>query len=99
MYKNVHVFGVGQLDRAPGGTAMSGMLALLESRGAITLNQTIKAEGLLGSGLYEGTVIAETDLGGTRAVVPVIKGKANLLGSARWTFDRTDPVDAGFIVA
>ncbi|WP_160006065.1 proline racemase family protein [Rhizobium sp. 18055] len=99
MYKNVHVFGVGQLDRAPGGTAMSGMLALLESRGAITLNQTIKAEGLLGSGLYEGTVIAETDLGGTRAVVPVIKGKANLLGSARWTFDRNDPVDAGFIVA
>jgi proline racemase len=31
--------------------------------------------------------------------VPVIKGKANLLGSARWTFDRADPVDAGFIVA
>jgi proline racemase len=61
-YKNVHVFGVGQLDRAPGGTAMSGMLALLEARGQIKLNETIRAEGLLGSGLYEGTLIGETDV-------------------------------------
>ncbi len=98
-YKNVHVFGVGQLDRAPGGTAMSGMLAMFEARGKIGMNETIRAEGLLGSGVYEGAVIGETDLNGTRAVIPTIKGKANLLGSARWTFDRNDPVDQGFLVA
>ena len=98
MYKNVHVFGVGQLDRAPGGTAMSGMLALLEATGKIKLHETVKAEGLLGTGLYEGTLVGETDLNGIRAVIPTIKGKANLLGSARWTFDRNDPVDSGFVV-
>lgn len=98
-YKNVHVFGTGQLDRAPGGTAMSGMLALLEARGDIKLNETIMAEGLLGSGLYEGRLVAETELNGIRAVVPTIKGKAGLLGSARWTFNRADPVDGGFLVA
>lgn len=98
-YKNVHVFGTGQLDRAPGGTAMCGMMARLEMRGEIGFNQPILAEGLLGSGTYEGILLGETELNGIRAVRPSVKGKAGLLGSARWTFDHNDPVDAGFLVA
>lgn len=98
-YRNVHVFGTGQLDRAPGGTAMSGMMALLEDRGAIKLHQKIKAEGLLEGGIYEGELVAETELNGVRAVIPTVKGKAGFLGTARWTFDRNDPIDGGFLVA
>ena len=45
------------------------------------------------------TVVGKTDLDGTHAVIPTIKGKASLLGSARWTFDRNDPVDQGFLIA
>lgn len=98
-YKNVHVFGEGQLDRAPGGTAMSGMMALFEARGELGLNQPIRAEGLLGSGTYEGELLGHVDLNGVRALRPTVKGKAGLLGGARWTFNRADPIDGGFMVA
>lgn len=98
-YKNVHVFGEGQLDRAPGGTAMSGMMALFEARGELGLNQPIHAEGLLGSGTYEGELLGHVDLNGVPALRPTVKGKAGLLGGARWTFNRADPLDGGFLVA
>ena len=98
-YKNVHVFGIGQLDRSPGGTATSGMMALLESRGELGFNHPIRSEGLLGSGTFEGCILGETSLNGVRAVNTTVKGKASILGSARWTFDHTDRVSAGFIVS
>ncbi len=99
LYKCVHVFSQGQLDRSPGGTGTCAMMALLEARGAIGLNQTIKAEGLLGSGTFEGRLIGETRVGDRRAVVPTIKGKANIVGYAKWVFDPDDPVSAGFVIA
>ncbi|WP_118182112.1 proline racemase family protein [Paraburkholderia phosphatilytica] len=99
LYKNVHVFGVGQLDRSPGGTATSAMMALLESKGQLGFHQPILTEGLLGSGTFEGCLLGETTLNGIRAVRPTVKGTASILGTARWTFDRRDVVGKGFIVA
>ncbi len=98
LYKNVHVFSAGQLDRSPGGTGTSAMMAMLEARGRIRLNQTIRSEGLLGTGTFEGCLIGETKLNGVRAVRPTVKGTASILGEARWTIDRNDPVGAGFLV-
>ena len=98
MYKNVHVFSAGQLDRSPGGTGTSAMMAMLEARGMMKIGQTIQSEGLIGSGTFEGCLLGETSLNGTRAVRPTVKGKAGLLGTARWTIDRDDPVGAGFLV-
>ena len=98
MYKNVHVFSDGQLDRSPGGTGTSAMMAMFEARGMMGLNQPILSEGLLGTGTFEGCLLGETMLGQTRAVRPTVKGTAGLLGTARWTIDRDDPVGAGFLV-
>lgn len=98
MYKNVHVFSAGQLDRSPGGTGTSAMMAMFEARGELKLNQPIRSEGLLGSGTFEGCLIGETSLGNIRAVRPTVKGTAGLLGTAHWTINRDDPVDAGFLV-
>lgn len=97
-YKNVHVFSAGQLDRSPGGTGTSAMMAMFEARGQMGLNQPIRSEGLLGTGTFEGCLIGETRLGTVRAVRPTVKGTAGLLGTARWTIDRNDPVGAGFVV-
>ena len=99
LYKNVHVFSAGQLDRSPGGTGTSAMMAMFEARGVIGLNQPIKSEGLLGTGTFEGCLIGETKLNDVRAVRPTVKGTAGLLGTARWIIDRKDPVGAGFLVA
>jgi proline racemase len=98
LYKNVHVFSAGQLDRSPGGTGTSAMMAMLEARGKLGLNQLIRSEGLLGSGTFEGCLLGEVDLNGTRAVRPTVKGTASILGTARWLIDRSDPVGAGFLV-
>jgi proline racemase len=98
-YKNVHVFSAGQLDRSPGGTGTSAMMAMFEARNQLKLNQPIKSEGLLGSGTFEGCLIGETSLNGTRAVRPTVKGTASILGTARWVIDRNDPVGAGFLIA
>lgn len=97
-YKNVHVFSAGQLDRSPGGTGTSAMMAMFEARGELSLNQMIRSEGLLGSGTFEGCLVGETSLGGVRAVRPTVKGTAGILGTARWTINRDDPVDAGFLI-
>ena len=98
-YKNVHVFSAGQLDRSPGGTGTSAMMAMFEARGALKIGSPIRSEGLLGTGTFEGCLVDETSLNGTRAVRPTVKGTAGLLGTARWTIDRSDPVAAGFLVA
>lgn len=97
-YKNVHVFSAGQLDRSPGGTGTSAMMAMFEARGKLALNQPIRSEGLLGSGTFEGCLVGETRLGSVRAVRPTVKGTAGILGTARWTINRDDPVDAGFLI-
>ncbi|MFC3337474.1 proline racemase family protein [Paracandidimonas soli] len=97
-YKNVHVFSGGQLDRSPGGTGTSAMMAMFEARGKLGFNQPIKSEGLLGSGTFEGCLLGEVDLNGKRGVRPTVKGTASILGTARWNIDRNDPVGAGFIV-
>lgn len=98
MYKNVHVFSAGQLDRSPGGTGTSAMMAMFEARGRMGINQPIRSEGLLGSGTFEGCLLGEVDLNGKRAVRPTVKGTASIMGTARWQIDRNDPVGAGFVV-
>jgi proline racemase len=99
LYKCVHVFSAGQLDRSPGGTGTSAMMAMFEARGRMKIGQTIRSEGLLGTGTFEGCLIGEVDLNGTRAVRPTVKGTAGLLGTARWVIDPEDPVSAGFLVS
>jgi proline racemase len=99
LYKCVHVFSAGQLDRSPGGTGTCAMMALLLAQGKVQLNQPIHSEGLLGSGSFEGCLVRETRLGAQQAVVPTIKGKANITGYAKWVFDPADPVGAGFLVS
>ncbi len=98
-YKCVHVFSAGQLDRSPGGTGTCAMMALFEARGELGLQQPILSEGLLGSGTFEGCLVGETTIGGRRALVPTIKGRANVTGYAKWVFDPEDPVGAGFLVS
>lgn len=98
MYKNVHVFSGGQLDRSPGGTGTSAMMAMFEARGKMGFNQPIKSEGLLGTGTFEGCLLGEVDLNGKRGVRPTVKGTASILGTARWVIDKKDPVGAGFVV-
>ena len=99
LYRNVHVFSDGKLDRSPGGTGTSMMMAAFEARGKMGLHQKIRSEGLLGMGRFEGELIGETKLGDLRAVIPTVKGTAKVTGYAKWLLDDTDPVGRGFVVS
>lgn len=98
-YRCVHVFGQGHLDRSPGGAGTAAMLCLLEARGELKLHEAIQAEGILGAGTFEGSLVGETAVGGYRAVQPTIKGRAEILGNARWLLDPSDRVAAGFLLS
>ncbi|SFH21710.1 proline racemase [Sulfitobacter dubius] len=98
LYRNVHVFSDGKLDRSPGGTGTSMMMAMFEARGQMKIGQTIKSEGLLGQGRFEGQLLGETMLGNQRAVIPTVKGTAKVIGYAKWLIDETDPVGRGFTI-
>ena len=43
-------------------------------------------------------LVRETKLGNKRAVVPTVKGTANIIGYAKWLLDPKDPVGKGFVV-
>jgi proline racemase len=98
LYRNVHVFSDGKLDRSPGGTGTSAMMAMFEARGDIKIGQPIKSEGLLGSGQFEGCLVRESTLGNVRSVVPTVKGTASVIGYAKWLLDPNDPVSQGFVI-
>ncbi len=98
LYRNVHVFSDGKLDRSPGGTGTTAMVAMFENKGQVKIGQPIRSEGLLGSGQFEGEAIAETTIGNQRALRITIKGTAKITGTARWLIDRDDPVGAGFVI-
>ena len=73
-------------------------MTMFEARGQMKIGQTIKSEGLLGQGRFEGQLLGETMLGNQRAVIPTVKGTAKVIGYAKWLIDETDPVGRGFTI-
>jgi proline racemase len=98
LYRCVHVFSDGKLDRSPGGTGTSAMMAMLERRGRINVGDVIHSEGLLGSGTFRGQLVRSESVGNIRAVVPSIQGKSNIIGFAKWLIDPDDPLTEGFVI-
>jgi len=89
-YKNVHIFANGQVDRSPGGTGTSGMLAYLIARGKLQPEETVVAEGLAG-GLFEGRMAESWREGEMIYYTPEISGTAYLTGIHQFSLDLEYP--------
>lgn len=94
-YKNVVVFGKGQVDRSPCGTGTSAKLATLYSKGQLKENESFVYESIIGT-LFEGKIIGTGELGGFTTVIPQISGAAYITGFNHFVFDDDDPVKYGF---
>jgi proline racemase len=94
---NALVWGPGQVDVAPCGSGTCARMALLHHRGRLGVGDTLISEGLLGL-RFTGTIVAETEVEGRRAIVPEITGTAYLTGLSQFLFDPDDPVRAGFLL-
>ena len=94
-YRQTHVFGDGQLDRSPGGTGTSAMLAILHARGELPLGHEVEAEGIVG-GIFRGQALREASVGSHRAIIPEITGPAFITAHHQFVLDPEDPWPAGF---
>jgi proline racemase len=86
----------GWIDRSPCGTGTSARMALLHHRGELDLGTPYVHASFIDS-RFEGRLVASTDVGGIPAVIPTIRGRAWITGTASFTLDPTDPFPAGFL--
>jgi proline racemase len=95
--RNVCVFADGEIDRSPTGTGVSARVALHHARGDLAKGEAITVESILGS-TFEGEIIAETNFGSYRAVIPKITGAAHVCGFNTLLIDPNDPLKDGFML-
>lgn len=96
-YKNVVIFGQGQVDRSPCGTGTSAKLATLYAKGAFDEADTFVYESILGT-LFKGRIVGKAKVGEIDAIIPEITGSAYITGFNQFVFDDEDPVKYGFIL-
>ena len=96
-YKNVVIFGQGQVDRSPCGTGTSAKLATLHAKGELKVGEKFVYESILGT-LFKGEIVEETKVADFNAVVPKITGSAYITGFNHFVIDEEDPVKHGFIL-
>ncbi|ABR46896.1 proline racemase [Alkaliphilus metalliredigens QYMF] len=96
-YKNVVIFGQGQLDRSPCGTGTSAKLATLYAKGMLKENEEFVYESITGT-LFKGRVLETTKVGEIDAVIPEITGSAYITGFNHFVIDPEDPLKYGFCV-
>ena len=96
-YKNVVIFGQGQVDRSPCGTGTSAKLATLYKKGHLKIDEKFVYESITGT-MFKGRVLEETKVGDFDAVIPEITGGAYITGFCHFVIDPDDPLKHGFVV-
>ncbi|MFA3975230.1 proline racemase [Clostridioides difficile] len=96
-YKNVVIFGQGQVDKSPCGTGTSAKLATLHAKGELKVGEKFVYESILGT-LFKGEIVEETKVADFNAVVPKITGSAYITGFNHFVIDEEDPLKHGFIL-
>lgn len=94
-YKNVVIFGQGQVDRSPCGTGTSAKIATLFAKGELKLNEEFVYESILGT-LFTGKAVEEQTVGDYQAIIPEITGSSYITGFNQFVIDESDPVKHGF---
>ncbi len=94
--RNVCVFADGELDRSPTGSGVSGLAAILQQQGKLTLGQTLVIESILGS-QFQLSIVDFVQYGRYPAVIPRVQGRAYVIGCNQFFIDPQDPFAEGFI--
>ena len=85
----------GWFDRSPCGTGTSARLAQLHTRGQIEVGAELINESFIGS-RFTGSIVEETTVRDTPAVIPRITGRAWITGTAQYVIAPDDPFPEGF---
>jgi proline racemase len=85
----------GWLDRSPCGTGTCARMAALHARGELAVGEEFVNESIIGT-RFVGRLVEETEVGGVRAVVPEVTGRAWITAMGQYLLDDRDPFPAGF---
>ena len=85
----------GKVDRSPTGTAASARMALLHARGEMQLGETLTVRSIINS-KFHGRIAETTTIGGIKAIIPEITGRAWITGTHQHMLDPNDPWPEGY---
>ncbi len=88
----------GKIDRSPCGTGCSARMALLHTRGQLSVGEAFVGRSIIDS-TFHCSIKETVDVGGTPGVVPIIAGQAWITGTHQHTLDPTDPWPAGYRIS
>ncbi|MCV9945148.1 proline racemase family protein [Rhizobium sp. BT-175] len=88
----------GRVDRSPCGTGSSANLAALHARGEVSVGDRRTSRSIIG-GEFLAEAIGESEVGGRRAVLPRITGRAYVYGREQLRLSDDDPFTAGFALS
>ncbi|NHF60234.1 4-hydroxyproline epimerase [Flavobacteriaceae bacterium TP-CH-4] len=95
--RNAVFYGDKAIDRSPCGTGTSARMAQWYAKGKLEVGDEFIHESYIGS-QFVGKVVEATDLAGTPAIIPSIKGWARVYGYNTIIIDDDDPYAHGFQV-
>lgn len=84
-------------DRSPCGTGSCARMAWHFARGELRVGDTFVHESVLNT-RFTGTVEAETEVEGRKAIIPTITGSAYVTGFNQLVLDHRDPLGEGFFI-
>jgi len=93
--RNTVVIQPGKLDRSPTGTGCSARMAVLHARGRMKPGDRFVGTSILDTE-FHCRIEEEVEIGGTRGIVPMISGRAWLLGTKQLMVDPADPFQSGY---
>lgn len=96
--RNTCILAPGRSDRSPTGTGTSARMAVLEARGLMAVGDTMTHASIIGSH-FHGRIEALTTVGGCRAIVPSIRGRAWITGTHGYHVDPADPYPTGYVLS
>lgn len=96
-YRNVVIFGAGQVDRSPCGTGTSAKLASLYMKGELALEEEFIYESIIGT-KFVGKAIDETIVGDYSCIIPEVRGRAFLTGKGEVISNSDDILNSGFLI-
>lgn len=96
-YRNLVIFGAGQVDRSPCGTGTCARMAQLYKKGKLNLNEDFVHESIIGT-KFIGRILTESTVGNYKSIIPEIEGECSITGFNHFVLDGNDSIKSGFIV-
>ncbi|ANM11472.1 MULTISPECIES: trans-3-hydroxy-L-proline dehydratase [unclassified Rhizobium] len=93
--KNAVAIRPGKIDRSPCGTGCSARMAVLHAKGQIKAGEKFVGTSLLDTE-FHCSIDSEVDINGKSGIIPIISGRAWVIGTKQLMVDPADPFQAGY---